>query len=252
MPEAVIVSTARTPIGRARKGSLQDVRPDDLLAFAIRSALDKVEGLDDGEIVDVIAGCALPEEKQGQNMAAARRAARRASGHGAGHDRQPLLRVQPADDPHGVPRDQGRRGRRVRLLRRRVGVAGERRASRSGRPPPEADGPRRRPDRRRLHPDGHDGRERRRALRRRARRHGPLRAALAGARRRGAGERLLRARDHPVHEGGRHGRQLRRRPASLVDAGGAAAARARVQARRRRHRRERVPAERRRRGARSC
>jgi acetyl-CoA C-acetyltransferase len=69
MPEAVIVSTARTPIGRARKGSLQDVRPDDLLAFAIRSALDKVEGLDDGEIVDVMAGCALPEEKQGQNMA---------------------------------------------------------------------------------------------------------------------------------------------------------------------------------------
>jgi acetyl-CoA C-acetyltransferase len=69
MPEAVIVSTARTPIGRARKGSLQDVRPDDLLAFAIRSALDKIEGLDDGEIVDVMAGCALPEEKQGQNMA---------------------------------------------------------------------------------------------------------------------------------------------------------------------------------------
>jgi len=69
MPEAVIVSTARTPIGRARKGSLQDVRPDDLLAFAIRCALDKVEGLDDGEIVDVMAGCALPEEKQGQNMA---------------------------------------------------------------------------------------------------------------------------------------------------------------------------------------
>src|SRR5579884_178624 len=69
MPEAVIVSTARTPIGRARKGSLTDVRPDDLLAFAIRSALDKVPELDDSEIVDVMAGCALPEEKQGQNMA---------------------------------------------------------------------------------------------------------------------------------------------------------------------------------------
>ena len=69
MPEAVIVSTARTPIGRARKGSLTDVRPDDLLAFAIRSALDKVPELDDADIVDVMAGCALPEEKQGQNMA---------------------------------------------------------------------------------------------------------------------------------------------------------------------------------------
>jgi acetyl-CoA C-acetyltransferase len=69
MPEAVIVSTARTPIGRARKGSLVDVRPDDLLAFAIRSALDKVPELDESEIVDVMAGCALPENKQGQNMA---------------------------------------------------------------------------------------------------------------------------------------------------------------------------------------
>ena len=130
MPEAVIVSTARTPIGRARKGSLQDVRPDDLLAFAIRSALDKVEGLDDGEIVDVMAGCALPEEKQGQNMA--RRVALLAGlpDTGPGHDGQPLLRVEPADDPHGLPCDQGRRGRRVRLLRRRVGVAGERRTSR--------------------------------------------------------------------------------------------------------------------------
>ena len=65
---------------------------------------------------------------------------------------------------------------------------------------------RRRADRERLHPDGADGRERRRALRRLARRHGPLRAALAGARRRGAGVGLLRPRDHAVHEGGRHGR----------------------------------------------
>jgi acetyl-CoA C-acetyltransferase len=69
MPEAVIVATARTPIGRARKGSLQDVRPDDLLAFAIRTALDKVTDLDDGAIVDVMAGCATPQEKQGQNLA---------------------------------------------------------------------------------------------------------------------------------------------------------------------------------------
>ncbi len=73
MPEAVIVSATRTPIGRARKGSLVDVRPDDLLAFAIRSALDKVPELDDSEVIDVMAGCALPENKQGQNMA--RRAA---------------------------------------------------------------------------------------------------------------------------------------------------------------------------------
>jgi acetyl-CoA C-acetyltransferase len=69
MPEAVIVSATRTPIGRARKGSFVDVRPDDLLAFAIRAALDQVPELDDAEVVDVMAGCALPENKQGQNMA---------------------------------------------------------------------------------------------------------------------------------------------------------------------------------------
>jgi acetyl-CoA C-acetyltransferase len=73
MPEAVIVATARTPVGRARKGSLADVRPDDLLAFAIRSALDKVPELDPAEVVDVITGCAGQEGKQGGNIA--RRAA---------------------------------------------------------------------------------------------------------------------------------------------------------------------------------
>ena len=69
MPEAVIVSAARTPIGRAKKGSLVDVRPDDLLAFAIRAAVDKVPEVDPGEIVDVMAGCGFPEQKQGMNLA---------------------------------------------------------------------------------------------------------------------------------------------------------------------------------------
>ena len=73
MPEAVIVAAARTPIGRARKGSLADVRPDDLLAFAIRSAVEQVPALDRSEIVDVMVGCGFPQEKQGMNLA--RRAA---------------------------------------------------------------------------------------------------------------------------------------------------------------------------------
>src|SRR5215210_951750 len=68
MPEAVIVAATRTPIGRARKGSLVDVRPDDLVAFAIRSALEKVPELDPGEVVDVIVGCGFPEQKQGMNL----------------------------------------------------------------------------------------------------------------------------------------------------------------------------------------
>jgi acetyl-CoA C-acetyltransferase len=68
MPEAVIVSTARTPIGRAAKGSLVDARPDDLAAFAVRAALDKAPGLPPEEIVDVMIGCGFPQEKQGMNL----------------------------------------------------------------------------------------------------------------------------------------------------------------------------------------
>jgi acetyl-CoA C-acetyltransferase len=73
MPDAVIVAATRTPIGRARKGSLVDVRPDDLVAFAIDAALKKVPGLDRSEIADVMVGCGFPQEKQGMNLA--RRAA---------------------------------------------------------------------------------------------------------------------------------------------------------------------------------
>jgi acetyl-CoA C-acetyltransferase len=73
MPEAVIVSAVRTPIGRAGKGSLIDERPDDLLAFAIREAVAKVPELEPKDVVDVIVGCGFPEQKQGMNLA--RRAA---------------------------------------------------------------------------------------------------------------------------------------------------------------------------------
>jgi acetyl-CoA C-acetyltransferase len=73
VPEAVVVATARTPIGRAKKGSLVDARPDDLLAFAIDETLKRVPALDRAEVDDVIVGCAFPQEKQGMNLA--RRAA---------------------------------------------------------------------------------------------------------------------------------------------------------------------------------
>ena len=69
MTEAVIVSTARSPIGRAFKGSLKDVRPDDLASFIVRSALDKVPGLDASMIDDLYLGCAEPSGEQGFNMA---------------------------------------------------------------------------------------------------------------------------------------------------------------------------------------
>jgi len=68
MPEAVIVAATRTPIGRARKGSLVDARPDDLAAFAIDAALKQVPELDRAEIVDVMVGCGFPQERQGMNL----------------------------------------------------------------------------------------------------------------------------------------------------------------------------------------
>jgi acetyl-CoA acetyltransferase family protein len=69
MPEAVIVSALRAPIGRAVKGTLKDVRPDDLAALVIRAALEKVPQLDPNIIEDVIVGCAFPEGEQGMNVA---------------------------------------------------------------------------------------------------------------------------------------------------------------------------------------
>jgi acetyl-CoA C-acetyltransferase len=68
MPEAVIVATARTPIGRAGKGSLKEVRPDDLAVTAVRAALDKVPQLDPRDIDDLMLGCGLPGGASGFNM----------------------------------------------------------------------------------------------------------------------------------------------------------------------------------------
>jgi len=69
MPEAVIVATARSPIGRAFKGSMTTIRPDDLVAAMIKAALAKVPQLDPAEIEDLILGCGLPGGEQGYNLA---------------------------------------------------------------------------------------------------------------------------------------------------------------------------------------
>jgi acetyl-CoA C-acetyltransferase len=68
MPEAVIVATARTPIGRAKKGSLINERPDDLGALVVRAALAKVPNLDPKLVEDVLFGCAQPAGEQGYNI----------------------------------------------------------------------------------------------------------------------------------------------------------------------------------------
>ncbi|HET7615533.1 MAG TPA: acetyl-CoA C-acetyltransferase [Bacillales bacterium] len=68
MNEAVIVAGARTPVGKAKKGTLANVRPDDLGALAVKETLKRADGYD-GEIEDVIFGCAIPEAEQGLNVA---------------------------------------------------------------------------------------------------------------------------------------------------------------------------------------
>src|SRR5437868_4357053 len=68
MPEAVIVSATRSPIGRANKGSLKDFRPDDLTALITKAALDRIPQLDPNTIDDFLLGCGLPGGESGNNM----------------------------------------------------------------------------------------------------------------------------------------------------------------------------------------
>ena len=69
MREVVLVSSVRTPVGRAYKGTLRATRPDELASVAIKGALERVPQVDAKEIDDVILGCAMPEAEQGMNVA---------------------------------------------------------------------------------------------------------------------------------------------------------------------------------------
>ena len=71
MKDAVIVSSVRTAVGKAPKGTLRDTRPDDLGAVAIKEAIARVPGLEASEIDDVIMGCAMPEAEKGMNVSRA-------------------------------------------------------------------------------------------------------------------------------------------------------------------------------------
>ena len=107
MPEAVIVAATRSPIGRAFKGSLKDVRPDDLTATIVQAALDQVPELDPRDIDDLMLGCGLPGGEQGFNMGRVV-AVLLGPGSPAGHHDHPVLRLLAADHPDGPARHQGR------------------------------------------------------------------------------------------------------------------------------------------------
>ncbi len=170
------------PIGRAGKGSLKSVRADDLAAIPLRALIERNPELDPSTIVDIMMGCGFCEGEQGNNVG---RVAGLLSGidhHVPGDDRQPLLRILAADRADGLPRDQDRRGRHLHRRRRRGRLA--RRTGRGVRVQPRR---RRLGGRglRRLHPDGHDRRERRRALQSQPRVPGRMGRDLPGPRRRG-------------------------------------------------------------------
>ena len=67
--DAYIVAATRTPIGRSHRGSLRNLRPDDLLVKALQAVLAQAPGLDPASIEDIICGCAIPEAQQGLNVA---------------------------------------------------------------------------------------------------------------------------------------------------------------------------------------
>ena len=69
MKEAVVVTALRTPVGKANKGTLKDMRPDDMAGTVIANAIERTPGLRSSEIDDVILGCAMPEAEQGMNVA---------------------------------------------------------------------------------------------------------------------------------------------------------------------------------------
>jgi acetyl-CoA acyltransferase len=68
MKDAYIVSSVRTAVGKAPRGTLRSMRPDDMAAVAVKAAIDRVEGLEPEQIDDVILGCAFPEAEQGFNL----------------------------------------------------------------------------------------------------------------------------------------------------------------------------------------
>ena len=214
MSEAVIVATARSPIGRAGKGSLVDMRPDDLAAQMVRAALDKVPALDPKDIDDLMMGCGQPGGEAGFNIGRAvavelgfdflpgttvnrycssslqtTRMAFHAikAGEGSAFISAGVETVSrfPKGTSDGWP-DSHNPLFADAEERQRAGRRGCRRVARSAR---------RRPASRFLHRDGPDRGERRAADRHQPRRPGPLGCAQPEPRRGGHQERLLRSRD---------------------------------------------------------
>ena len=210
--EAVIVATARSPDRTGQQGlARRPAAPTTSAPTIVQALLEKVPAARPGRGRGRDLGLRAARRRGGLQPRPRHRAARRARRR-AGRHRQPLLLVVAPDHPHGRARDQGRRGRRVRRRRRRdreplprraCPTAGPARTTRSSPTPRRAPstgahggqravGADRRPPRH-LHRDGPDRRERRRVRQGHPRGDGRVRRAVAAARGRVAGERVLRA-----------------------------------------------------------
>ena len=205
MPEAVIVDAVRTPIGRAFKGALAGLRPDDTGAYVIDQLLERNPDVSPESVEEVIAGCGLAAGPPGlQHRPHHGAAVRAAAGLGQRRDRLALLRLEPRGDPPGGERGPRRRGRHLHRGRRRVGQPLQRAPGGGRRRRPEREAPGQQRSAERLHLDGPHGRERGRQVGGQPRRHGQVRAALPGAGGRLAGERVLRPRDRAGDAARRH------------------------------------------------
>ena len=266
MAEAVVVAVARSPIGRAFKGSMVSIRPDDLTVQMIAAALAKVPQLDPADIDDIMLGCGLPGGEQGYNMA-------RVVAIMLGYDTVPGTTVTRYCSSslqttrmayHAIKAGEGdvfvsagvecvsrfAKGSSDGMPdtknpvfadgRGPLGRGGQGRRRRLARPARGRRGPRR------LHRHGPDRRERRGAARDHPRRPGRVRRPVAEPGREGAGQRLLAARHHARHAARRHRGERRRRPAAGHHAREGGRTQARVPPRRHRHGRQLLPAERRR------
>jgi acetyl-CoA C-acetyltransferase len=114
--EAVIVSTARTPIGKAFRGAFNDTEAPALAAHAVREAVRRAR-VEDDEIEDVVLGCATQQGAQGYNIARLAAVAAGLPGIGRRHDHRPQVRVRAHGDRHGS--QAGHRRRHARRCRRR-------------------------------------------------------------------------------------------------------------------------------------
>ena len=218
MREAVIVSTARTPIGKAYRGAFNDTQAQTLGGHAIAEALTRAR-IEGAEVDDVVIGAAMQQGSTGYNVGRQAALTRGAADQRRRHVGRPAMRLRPDGDFDRRQGDHSGRHERHGRRRARVDLA---RAERQGQQLPQPGPVARRASQRRLHVDARDRRDRRRALQDFARGAGRVFPPVAAAHRRGPGRRAVRAGDRAARdrdESHRQGDRRRLRQGGDAEAG---------------------------------